>query len=150
MVLKTAGLQKTRNKCAELYFSSHNNITRWLGVNLGRTADTPPKSDRPRVNVRPFYRKFRSGSSETIHCLQRALYFKIASYKNTAGLQKPPNICANSIVQTTTIMRCSWGLISVGPRTHLRNPMDQKSICARFSGNSSWGFLKPYITRICL
>ena len=144
---KTAGLQKTRNKCAELYFSSHNNITRWLGVNLGRTADTHAKSDGPKVNVRPFYRKFKSGSSETIHHLQRTPYFKIASYQNNAGLQKTPNICSNSIVQATTILRGSWGLISVGPRTHLRNPMNQNSICARFIGKSNLSFLTPYIIR---
>ena len=111
------------------------------------TADTLAKSDRLKVNVRPFYRKFKSGSCETIHHLQRALYFKIALYQNTGGLQNPPNICSNSIVQATTIFRGSLGLISVGPRTHLRNPMDQKSICARFIGNSNLGFLKPYITR---
>ena len=71
------GLQKTRkrNNTAELYFSSHNNIARWLGRDVGRTANTLAKSDGPKVSVRPFYRKFRSGSSETIHYVQRALYF---------------------------------------------------------------------------
>ena len=131
--------------CRTLLFKPQQHY-KVVGVNLGRTADTLAKSDRPKVNVRPFYRKFKSGSCETIHHLQRALYFKIALYQNTAGLQKTPNICSNSIVQATTILRGSWGLISVGPRTHLRNPMDQKSICARFIGNSNLGFLKPYIT----
>jgi hypothetical protein len=66
MVLKNCGASENP-KCAELYFSSHNNIARWLGVDLGRTANTLAKSDGPKVNVRAFYRKFKSGSSETIH-----------------------------------------------------------------------------------
>ena len=69
----------------KLYFSSYNNIARWLGVDLGRTANTLAKSDGPKVDARAFYRKFKSGSSETIHYVQRALYFKTASYQNTAG-----------------------------------------------------------------
>ena len=59
---KLRGFKKTRNKCAELYFSSHN-IAMWLGVDLGRTANTPAASDGPKVHakvdVRAFYRKFK-------------------------------------------------------------------------------------------
>jgi hypothetical protein len=48
----TVGLQNTLNNCAELYFSSHNNIARWLGVDHGRTAITVAKSNGPKINVR--------------------------------------------------------------------------------------------------
>ena len=61
----TVGLQNTLNNCAELYFSSHNNIARWLGVDHGRTAITVAKSNGPKINVRTFYRKSKSGSCES-------------------------------------------------------------------------------------
>ena len=145
---KLQGFKKPETNVQNFTFQATTTLQNGRGLtSLGRTADTLAKSDRPKVNVRPFYRKFKSGSCETIHHLQRALYFKIALYQNIAELQKTPNICSNSIVHATTILRGSWGLISVGPRTHLRNPMNQKSIRARFIGNSNLGVLKPYMTR---
>ena len=98
-----------------------------LGVDLGRTANTLAISDRPKVDVRAFYRKFKSGSSGTIHYLQRALYFKIASCQNTAGLPKTRNICSDSFVQAITILRGGWGLISAGPRTHNHDTCEIRS-----------------------
>ena len=113
-----------------------------MGVNLGRTADTLAKSDRPKVNVRPFYRKFKSGSCETIHHLQRALYFKIALYQNTAGLQKTPNICSNSIVQATTILPGSWG-VDLGRTANTPAISDEPKVNVRaFYRKFKFGFFK--------
>jgi hypothetical protein len=47
---KLRGFRKPET--AQLYFSVHNNITRWLEVrvDLGRTANTVAKSGEPKVN----------------------------------------------------------------------------------------------------
>ena len=124
MVLKNCGASENPKqmwKCAELYFSSHNNIARWLGVNLGRTADTIAKSDLPKVNVRPFYRKFKSGSSETIHYMHARAHFILNSYhtKILQGSRKP-----QTYVQTLLSKPQQYGEIVGG----LSRP-DREHIC---------------------
>ena len=66
--------------------------------------------------------------------------------KKLQGFKKPETNVQNFTFQATTTLQGSWGLTSVGPRTHLRNPIGQKSMCARFIGNSNLDPVKPYIT----
>jgi hypothetical protein len=66
--------------------------------------------------------------------------------KKLQGFKKPETNVQNFTFQATTTLQDGWGLTSVGPRTHLRNPIGQKSMCARFIGNSNLDPVKPYIT----
>ena len=66
--------------------------------------------------------------------------------KKLQGFKKPETNVQNFTFQATTTLQGGWGLTSVGPRTHLRNPIGQKSMCARFIGNSDLDPVKPYIT----
>ena len=66
--------------------------------------------------------------------------------KKLQGFKKPETNVQNFTFQATTTLQGGWGLTSVGPRTHLRNPIGQKSMCARFIGNSNLDPVKPYIT----
>jgi hypothetical protein len=66
--------------------------------------------------------------------------------KTLQGFKTPETNMQNFTFQATTTLQDGWGLTSVGPRTHLRNPNGQKSMCARFIGNSNLDLVKPYIT----
>jgi hypothetical protein len=66
--------------------------------------------------------------------------------KKLQGFKKPETNGQNFIFQATTTFQGGWGLTSVGPRTHLRILIGQKSMCARFIGNSNLDPMKPYIT----
>jgi hypothetical protein len=66
--------------------------------------------------------------------------------KNLQGFEKPEKNVHNFTFQATTTLQGGWGLTSVKPRTHLRNPTGQKSMCARFIGNSNLDHVRAYIT----
>jgi hypothetical protein len=53
--------------------------------------------------------------------------------KKLQGFKKTETNVQNFTFQATTILQGGWGLTSVGPRTHLRNPIGQKSMCARLA-----------------
>jgi hypothetical protein len=63
--------------------------------------------------------------------------------KKLQGFKKPETNVQNFTFQAT--IQDDWGLTSVGPRTHFRNPIGQKSMCARFIGNSDVDHVKPYV-----
>ena len=67
-------------------------------------------------------------------------------FKKLQGFKKPKTNVQNITFQATTTLQGGWGLTLVGPRTHLRNPIGQESMCARFIGNSDLDPVKPYIT----
>ena len=66
-------------------------------------------------------------------------------FKKLRGFKKPETNVQNFTFQATTTLQGGWGLTLVGPRTHLRNPIGQESMCARFIGNSDLDPVKPYI-----
>ena len=108
---KLQGFKKPETNVQNFTFQATTLQGSWGLTSVGPRTHLRNPIGQKSMHVRPFYRKFKSGSCETIHHLQRALYFfKIALYRNTAGLQKTPNICSNSIVQATTILRGSWGV----------------------------------------
>jgi hypothetical protein len=67
-------------------------------------------------------------------------------YKTLHGFKTPETNVQISTFQATTTLQDGWGSTSVGPRTHLRNPIGQKSVCVRLIGNPSLDRVKPYIT----
>jgi hypothetical protein len=66
--------------------------------------------------------------------------------KTLQGFKTPETNVQNFTFQATTTLQGGWGLTAVGPWTHLRNPVGQKSMCAHFIGNSDMDHVKPYIT----
>ena len=78
--------------------------------------------------------------------LNRAAVRVMYGSKKLQGFKKPETNVQNFTFQAATTLQGGWGLTSVGPRTHLRNPIRQKSMCARFIGNSNLDPVKPYVT----